>query len=126
MEKVIQQIELLRAELAGLMPMQPEYAVKLEKKMRLEFNFNSNHLEGNTLTYNETELLLIFDETRGNHTLREYEEMKAHDVALQLVKEWAIDPERPLTESNINNLNEIILVKPFCAIAPAGREVPSY
>jgi Fic family protein len=113
MEKIIQQIELLRAELAGLMPMQPALAAKLEKKMRMEFNFNSNHLEGNTLTYNETELLLIFDETKGNHTLREYEEMKAHDVALQLVKEWAIDPERPLTENNIKNLNEIILVKPF-------------
>jgi Fic family protein len=113
MEKIIQQIELLSAELAGLMPMQPALAAKLEKKMRLEFNFNSNHLEGNTLTYNETELLLIFDETKGNHTLREYEEMKAHDVALQLVKEWATDAERPLTESNIKNLNEIILVKPF-------------
>ncbi len=27
----------------------------------LEFNYNSNHLEGNTLTYGQTELLLLFD-----------------------------------------------------------------
>ena len=69
---------------------------RLDKKLRLEFNYNSNHLEGNTLTYSETELLLIFDETKGNHTHREYEEMKAHDVALQLVKDWATDIKRLL------------------------------
>jgi Fic family protein len=58
-------------------------------------------------------LLLLFDDTKGNHTLREYEEMKAHDVAWQLVEEWAKDAERPLTEQNIKNLNEVILVRPF-------------
>ncbi|WP_298731590.1 hypothetical protein [uncultured Chitinophaga sp.] len=52
-------------------------------------------LEGNTLTYSETGLLLIFDKTTGNHELREYEEMKAHDVAFELIKEWAADPAAP-------------------------------
>ncbi len=113
MDNLIIKIEELRQKLNGLKPIKPEFQEKLNKKFRLEFNFNSNHLEGNTLTYNETELLLIFDETKGNHTLREYEEMKAHDVALQLIQEWASDIERPLTETNIKDLNEIILVKPF-------------
>jgi hypothetical protein len=44
----------------------------LAKKFRLEFNYNSNHIEGSKLTYGETELLLIFDQTEGNHTYREY------------------------------------------------------
>ena len=93
---------------------------KLYQKIRLEFNYNSNHLEGNTLTYGETELLLIFDDTKGNHTLREYEEMKAHDVAYQLIAEWAKEKDWPLTEHNIKELNHIILVRPFWkdAIAP--------
>ena len=98
---------------------------RLDKKFRMEFNYNSNHIEGNTLTYNETELLLIFDDTQGNHTLREYEEMKAHDVALKLVKEWAEESkDRPLTEQNIKNLNEIILVRPFWkdALTPDGQK----
>jgi Fic family protein len=110
---IINKIEELKAMLKKIQPMKPEFQSRLNKKFRLEFNYNSNHMEGNTLTYNETELLLIFDETKGNHTLREYEEMKAHDVALQLVNEWANDTERPLTEMNIKNLNQIILVKPF-------------
>lgn len=93
--------------------MKPEYQQKLDKKFRLEFNYNSNHIEGNTLTYGETELLLIFGDTQGNHNLREYEEMKGHDLALKLAADLAADNEHPLTESFIKNLNEIILKEPF-------------
>lgn len=117
-------IEELTKELKALQPFTEENQKRLDKKFRLEFNFNSNHMEGNTLTYSETELLLIFDDTKGNHTLREYEEMKAHDVALNLIQDWAkSSAERPLIEQNIKNLNEIILVRPFWkeAITPGGQ-----
>jgi len=113
MENILQQINALTEELQALQPIDPEFQRKLDKKFRLEFNYNSNHLEGNTLTYGETELLLIFDNTKGNHTMREYEEMQAHDVALRLVQEWAQDEERPLSEADICDLNKIILVRPY-------------
>ncbi len=124
MQSNLDRINQLTQTLKTLQPIKPEWKSKLDKKFRLEFNYNSNHMEGNTLTYSETELLLIFDETKGNHTLREYEEMKAHDVALRMVEEWATDKERPLTETNIKNLNEAILVKPFWkdAITPDGQK----
>jgi len=95
------------------LPLKPEDKQRLDKKFRLEFNYNSNHLEGNTLTYGETELLIIFDQTKGDHDFREYEEMKAHDVALKMIEEEAKDEERPLTEQFIRLLNEKLLVKPF-------------
>lgn len=124
MQNTIDKIDGLSVALKNLLPMKPEFQAKLDKKFRLEFNYNSNHMEGNTLTYNETELLLIFDETKGNHTHRENEEMKAHDVALTLIKEWAAEKERPLTEGNIKNLNEAILVRPYWkdAITPDGQK----
>ena len=123
MQHVLDKVDELARELKSLLPMSPENQKRLDKKFRLEFNYNSNHLEGNTLTYGETELLLLFDDTKGNHTLREYEEMKAHDVAWRLVEEWANENERPLTEQNIKNLNEVILVRPFWkdAITPGGQ-----
>lgn len=103
-----------RSELLNsLKPLSPENQAKLDKKFRLEFNFNSNHLEGNTLTYGETELLLIFDQTEGTHDFREYQEMQAHDVALKMIQEEASDQERPLTEQFIRSLNAKLLVKPF-------------
>ncbi|MCP9752876.1 Fic family protein [Ferruginibacter sp. HRS2-29] len=113
MKNNFDKIEELFGILEALRPLTPEQQEKVDKKFRLEFNYNSNHLEGNTLTYGETELLLIFDDTKGNHTLREYEEMKAHDVAYQLIEEWAKDKEVPLSEHHIKNLNKIILVRPY-------------
>jgi Fic family protein len=134
MPNTLQQVDKLAAELQSLQPLKPEYQQRLDKKIRLEFNYNSNHIEGNTLTYGETELLLIFDKTSGNHELREYEEMKSHDVAFEMIKEWAADKERPLTESAVKNLHELLLVRPFWkeAITPDGQparrliEVGSY
>ena len=116
-------IDQLSATYHSLLPMSPENQRRWDKKVRLEFNYNSNHIEGNTLTYGETELLLLFDETHGSRPMRDYEEMKAHDVAFQKIKEWATDTETPLTEQDIKNLNQIILVQPFWkdAITPDGQ-----
>lgn len=110
-------------QLKALQPLKPEDQARLDKKFRLEFNYNSNHIEGNTLTYGETELLLIFDDTKGGHSMREYEEMKAHDVAWHMVETWAKDRERPLTEADIRSINELILVRPYWkeAITPDGQ-----
>ena len=116
-------IEQLSATYHSLLPMSPENQRRWEKKVRLEFNYNSNHIEGNTLTYGDTQLLLLFGETHGSHPMRDYEEMKAHDVAFQKIKEWAADTQMPLTEKNIRELNQIILVQTFWkdAITPDGQ-----
>src|SRR6266571_3167469 len=112
MQNIIEKIDSRRKTLEQLQPLKPADQERLDKKFRLEFNYNSNHIEGNTLTYGETELLLIFGDTKGNHTIREYEEIKGHDVAIKLAEELAADKERPLTETFIKNLNKIILVEP--------------
>ena len=116
-------IDQLSATYHSLLPMSPENQRRWDKKVRLEFNYNSNHIEGNTLTYGDTQLLLLFDETHGSHPMRDYEEMKAHDVAFQKIKEWAADADMPLTEKDIRELNQIILVKSFWkdAITPDGH-----
>ena len=116
-------VDELYVTLNNLRPLKPEDQNRLDKKFRLEFNYNSNHIEGNTLTYGETELLLIFEETRGSHNKREYDEMQAHDVAFHMIEELAKDESRPLTEQIVKNLNEIILVRPYWkeAITPDGQ-----
>jgi len=113
MDRTFEKIDNLVSTLSDLLPFREEDLQRLNKKIRLEFNYNSNHLEGNTLTYSETELLLIFDKTTGNHELREYEEMKAHDVAFEIIRDWAADPERSLSEAELRNLHKILLVRPF-------------
>jgi Fic family protein len=110
---ILQEINVLHSKLKNLPALELSVQKKLEKQTRLAFSYNSNHLEGNKLTFSQTELLLIFDQTSGDHDMRELEEMKAHDVAYTMVKDWASNPNHYLTEINIRNLNEIILVRPF-------------
>jgi Fic family protein len=103
----------LKSEWDSLQPLSPDNDRRLWQKLRLEWNFHSNHIEGNTLTYGETELLLIHGQTHGNHTLREYEEMQAHDVGIAHLRELAEDRTRLIGETDIRNLNKIILKEPF-------------
>ena len=63
-------------------PLEEDVRNRLERQFRVDFNFNSNHIEGNTLTYGQTQLLFIFGETSGNAPLKDYEEMKAHNLSL--------------------------------------------
>lgn len=116
-------INRLYEEWKNLQPLTPENRRRLDTKFMLEFNYNSNHLEGNTLTYGQTELLLMFGETSGNATLKDYEEMKAHNVGLEMIKQEAADKERPLSETFIRQLNKTILVENYWknATTPTGQ-----
>jgi Fic family protein len=106
-------IHTMKTEWDALQPLAQEHHRRLWQKLRLEWNYHSNHIEGNTLTYGETELLLIHGATHGNHTIREYEEMKAHDVGIAHVRELAEDQSRLIGETDIRNLNKIILKEPY-------------
>jgi len=108
-----------------LLPLTKEAETKLWRKFQLEWNYNSNHIEGNTLSFNETKTLFhLGDDFRAqNNSLKDVQEMRSHDVAIEMVKKWAKDKERLISESEIRALNKTILVKPFWgdAIAPDGQ-----
>ena len=121
--EILRQIDSFKKEAENLQPVKPEFERAFWEKFRLEFNYNSNHIEGNTLTYGQTKLLLLFDRTTGDNKGREIEEMKSHDVALKMITEISADKETPLTEKLIREINELILVRPFYndAITPNGQ-----
>ena len=75
------------------------------------------------MTYGETLLLLIHGRTRGDHLMREYEEMRGHDVAIELVRTLAQE-SRPLTEGDVRDLNRIVLKEGFWRMAqtPDGEQ----
>ena len=117
----------------ALQPLPADYARRLWQRLRIEWNYNSNHIEGNTLTYGETLLLLIHGRTRGDHLMREYEEMRGHDVAIELVRTLAqesrrsgdtANESRPLTEGDVRDLNRIVLKEGFWRVAqtPDGEQ----
>lgn len=89
--------------------MKPEDESRLKRKFMLEFNYNSNHIEGNTLTYGQTELLLLFGKVVNEASMKDLEEMKAHNVCLKMIQEEAADAHMPLTETFIRQLHHTLL-----------------
>ena len=64
-------------EWQNLQPIDEQAQRRLDDKFMLEFNYNSNHIEGNTLTYGQTELLFKFGDVAAPAKMRDLEEMKA-------------------------------------------------
>ncbi|UTW61489.1 Fic family protein [bacterium SCSIO 12741] len=120
----LEKINSLKSKLESKQPLESEVKNRLDRKFNLEFNYNSNHIEGNTLTYHQTELLLYSDISSGDLRFKDVEEMKAHDLALSQVNLLATRKEEPLTEKFIKELNRILLVRPFIkpSIGPDGIE----
>jgi fido (protein-threonine AMPylation protein) len=127
MPNTFDRIAILQNQFNSLLPLSEKDQRRLDEKFRLEFSYNSNHLEGNTLTYSETKALLLKDIAPIGeiHTMRELEEMKAHDVGFLLIKEWATDNRRELTAVDIKQLNKIILVKDYWKDAQTADGNPS-
>lgn len=108
-------IKTLFKEWQSLQPVKEEYQQRLDQKFMLEFNYNSNHIEGNTLTYGQTEMLLMFGKVVDEANMKDLEEMKASNVGLQMVKEMALDKEQPLTEYFIRTLHKTLLREDYTA-----------
>ena len=97
-----------------LKPLRDAVKDKLYHKFSLEFNFNSNHIEGNTLTYGQTEVLLLFGKVIGEAKMKDLEEMKAHNIGLKMVLEEAMT-SNPLTEHSFANCIKKCFFMPVCA-----------
>lgn len=102
-------IDQLYNEWLALQPLKPEDKNRLDRKFMLEFNYNSNHIEGNTLTYGQTELLLLFGKVVDEANMKDLEEMKAHNVCLRMIQEEADDKSHSLTETFIRQLHHTLL-----------------
>ena len=127
MKELLEEIQRLKKELDNLLPMSKEQEEILWEKFRLEWNYNSNHIEGNTMTFGETELLLkLGDDFKAqNNSLKDVNEMRAHDSAIFIIRDWAKDAKRDLIEKDIRELNQIILVKDYWADAQTSDGKPT-
>ena len=114
----------LHAQWLAVQPLPKENHTALMQWIRMRFNHMSNQFEGSTLTYSETQLLLIHGRAAGDHALREYEEMKAHDLAFEHARNLAAD-ERPISEGDIRDLNRICLKEPFYKVAQTPDGEPT-
>ena len=105
MEQVLQ----LYQQWLAQQPLKGDKQWLLSQRFAVEYNYNSNHIEGNTLTYGQTELLLLFGKVSGNGNLKDFADMKASAVGVKMIEEAVNDKAIPLTQNFIRQLHKIIL-----------------
>lgn len=105
----IRQLKEAQAKWMALQPLTEDEQIRLSRKFTVEFNYNSNHIEGNTLTYGQTEILLLFGKVIAEAEMRDLEEMKASNVGLKMMQSEAKDFRKPLTEIFIRTLHQTLI-----------------
>ena len=87
-KRLLNSIEGKKRELDKYRPIPPSIAKKLDEEMVLEWTFNSNALEGNTISLQETDLVLNRGLTIGGKSLKEHFEIINHKEAILRLKEF--------------------------------------
>ena len=93
----------------SLQPLSEKDKERLSRRFTIDFNYNSNHIEGNTLTYGQTEILLLFGKVIGEADVRDVQEMTASNVGLRMMTDEAAIKDMPLTQNFIRTLHKTLL-----------------
>ncbi|MDR1971175.1 MAG: Fic family protein, partial [Treponema sp.] len=105
---LLKSIEGKKRELDAFRPFSPEIARKLDEQFTIEWTYNSNAIEGNTLTLQETDLVINRGLTIGNKTLKEHFEAINHKEVIQFLYDF-VKKKKTLDENVILAIHKIIL-----------------
>ena len=108
----------------AIQPLSERDRNRLSRRFTVDFNYNSNHIEGNTLTYGQTELLLLFGKVIGEAEVRDVHEMTASNVGLKMMSEEAAMKEMPLSQHFIRMLHKTLLREDYTVYRnlPGGQQ----
>jgi len=107
-EKLYTKILQKKKELEKLRPLPKPALEELRKQFEIELTYNSNAIEGNTLTLRETQMVLEHGITVKGKSLREHFEAINHKEAIIFVEDSLKDE---ISEELIKKLHELILTK---------------
>ena len=103
-----ERIEELKAELDARRPLTQGELERLNEEFMIEFTYNSNAIEGNTLTLQETAMVLE-GITIDQKPLKDHLEAVGHKDAFLYVQD-IVSNKIPLTEFVIKNIHSLVLM----------------
>jgi Fic family protein/DNA-binding XRE family transcriptional regulator len=104
-EKTLGEIDQLKQELDHIREFENH---RITEALELEYTFESNRIEGNTLTLRETDLVINKGLTVSGKSMREHLEAINHGDAIHYVKEL-ISKESVLTKKEVLSIHNLIL-----------------
>lgn len=106
-ESLLAQIDRKKVELDGRRPLTAGEVARLNEEFIVEYTYNSNAIEGNTLTLRETDLVLR-GLTIAQKPLKDHLEAVGHKEAFDFVSELVKD-NVPISESIIKQIHYLVL-----------------
>jgi excisionase family DNA binding protein len=107
-EKLYKRITAKKRELDALRPLPKSALARLRMQFAIELAYNSNAIEGNSLTLSETRLVIEEGITVKGKPLREHFEALNHQKAFELLESF-IKGKTPITEQTILDIHRVIL-----------------
>lgn len=101
------EVDKLKRKLDSKRPIPKETLRSLEESINLEWTYNSNGIEGNTLTLKETQVVLEGIAV-GGKSIKEHLEAINHEKAILYLNDL-VKENNPITEWNIKSIHGLIL-----------------
>ena len=120
-QKVLTEVDRLKSEIESVRPISAEQEARVIQKLRLDWNYHSNAIEGNSLTYGETKAFIMYGLTASGKHFKDYLDIRGHDQVIDVLAD-IVRKKEELTESAIRELHKILLVEPYMveATTPDG------
>lgn len=99
-----------KGQLDARRPLPATVVKRLHEQLTIEWIYNSNAIEGSTLTLRETQLILQHGVTIGGKSLREHFEVINHREAI-IFGEALAKKGQPLTPFQVRQLHQLLLMR---------------
>jgi Fic family protein len=106
----LSRIQEKKQKLDALRPLPSAAVQNIRQSLTLEWTYNSNSIEGNTLTLQETKMVIEDGMTIKGKSLREHFEAVNHQDAIEFVEQLAT-VQQPLSAQDILGLHGLVLQK---------------
>lgn len=106
-ESILSQIDRKKKKLDNKRPLTEGEAARLNEEFIVEYTYNSNAIEGNTLTLRETDLVLR-GLTINQKPLKDHMEAIGHKEAFEFVRELVKNNE-PISERIVKQIHYLVL-----------------
>ena len=122
--EILQEVDARKRQIDDMRPLPEDVEGRVMQKLRLDWNYHSNAIEGNKLTYGETIAFLMEGITAKGKPLKDHLDIRGHNEAINFLLSIVKDT-RPISEADIRNLHQMILVEPYNIKAQTSDGLPT-
>ena len=109
LKNLLSEIDILKEKWDLCMPLSEDEARMLKEDLEITQTYNSNAIEGNTLSLAETKAILLHGVTIEGKPLKDHLEAINHVFAMRFIDKIAFNTDKTLKESEILEIHRLIL-----------------